>query len=139
MLYFSCSPKKSRQKKGACLRGAPRCRQAPQTPGRLGPWRLNLTGNDWRRERNELLPPPDAHCGTRPHAANFHSPPHSPPHLTRSHRGPLPLGRRNAEAAREPKRHGRDDIQPESLVNMRESRAFQLLHQNKVFQLKLDH
>ncbi len=107
-------------------------------PGRLGPWRLSLTGKDWRRERNELLPPPDAHFGTRPHAANFHSLPHPPPHPTPSHRGPQPPGRRNAEAAREPKRHGRDDIQPESLVNLRKYWAFQLLHQNKVSQLKLD-
>ena len=34
---------------------------------------------------------------------------------------PQSPGRRNAEAAREPKRHGRDDIQPESLVRSEKS------------------
>ncbi len=110
MLTFSCRPRKGDKRRApACRaqRGAGRPLKRRGGSGRGDSASLETTG---ARERNELLPPPDAHCGTRPHAANFHSPPHPPPPLTPSHRGPEPLGRRNAEAAREPKRHGRDDI-----------------------------
>ena len=55
MLFLS-RHKKSRQKKGA-----------PQTPGGLGPRHLTLSRKDGRSKGAELLPPPDAHCGTRPH------------------------------------------------------------------------
>ena len=77
MLTFSWRPRKGDKRR------APLKRRGGS--GRDDSASLERTG---ARERNERLPPPYAHCGTRPHAANFHSPPHPPPHLTPSHRGP---------------------------------------------------
>ena len=110
MLTFSCRARKGDKRR------APLKRRGGS--GRGDSASLERTGAAKRMNASPRL---YAHCGTRPHSANFHSPPHPPPHLTPSHRGPEPPGRRNAEAAREPQRHGRDDIWPESLVKSEKS------------------
>ena len=60
----------------------------PGDPGTLGRADSVRETPQQRSEWCSTYPPPYAHRGTRPHAANFHSPPHLPPHLTPSHRGP---------------------------------------------------